>query len=111
MAFPYAEEAGLLVRDDAGQLHTHWNLRGRIVVPYLVDGEVVDLRTRTYDGQKGYRSLGPYTERGATFPFAWDSVPSGTPTVIIAEAEFKALAALRRFMTGSSPPPRSASPA
>lgn len=99
-AFPYAEEAGLLVRDDAGQLRTHWNLRGRIVFPYLADGQVVDLRTRTYDGQKGYRSLGPYAERGASFPFAWDSVPAGTRTVIVAEAEFKALAALQAYHGG-----------
>jgi hypothetical protein len=100
-SFPYAEEAGLLVKDDQGQLRTHWNLRGRIVFPYIADGQVVDLRTRTYDGQKGYRSLGPYVERGATFPFAWDSVPAGTRTVIIAEAEFKALAALQAYHDGA----------
>jgi hypothetical protein len=99
-AFPYAEQAGLLVRDDAGQLRTHWNLRGRIVFPYLAGGQVVDLRTRTYDGQKGYRSLGPYAERGASFPFAWDSVPAGVRTVIVAEAEFKALAALQAYHEG-----------
>ena len=69
-AFPYAEEAGLLVRDDAGRLRTHWNLCGRIVFPYIAGGEVVDLRTRTYGGQKGYRSLGPYEARGACSPSA-----------------------------------------
>ncbi|NTU84709.1 MAG: toprim domain-containing protein, partial [Chloroflexales bacterium] len=61
---------------------------------------VVDLRTRTYDGQKGYRSLGPYSERGAIFPFGWDSVRPGTRTVIITEAEFKALAALQAYHAG-----------
>jgi len=99
-AFPYAEEAGLVVTDDDGRLRTHWNLRGRIVFPYIADGQVVDLRTRTYDGQKGYRSLGPYPERGATAPFGWDSIVPGTRTVIITEAEFKALAALQAYHAG-----------
>ncbi|NTU77918.1 MAG: hypothetical protein HGA45_00705 [Chloroflexales bacterium] len=98
--FPFAEEAGLVVTDDDGRLHTHWNLRGRIVFPYIADGQVVDLRTRTYDGQKGYRSLGPYSERGAIFPFGWDSLRPGTKTVIITEAEFKALAALQAYHAG-----------
>ena len=52
-SFPFAEEAGLLIQDDAGQLRTHWNLCGRIVFPYIADGEVIDLRTRTYDARKG----------------------------------------------------------
>ena len=99
-AFPYAEEAGLLVTDDAGRLRTHWNLCGRIVFPYIADGQVVDLRTRTYDASKGYRALGPYEPRGATAPFGWDSVTPGTQTVIITEAEFKALAALQAYHDG-----------
>lgn len=99
-AFPYAEEAGLLARDDAGNLRAHWNLCGRILFPYIAGSQVVDLRTRTYDGQKGYRSLGPYAERGASFPFAWDSVAPGTTTVIVAEAELKALIALQAFHAG-----------
>jgi hypothetical protein len=99
-AFPYAEEAGLVVTGDDGRLRTHWNLRGRIVFPYIADGQVVDLRTRTYDGQKGYRSLGPYLERGALSPFGWDSIAPGTKTVIVTEAEFKALAALQAFHAG-----------
>jgi hypothetical protein len=99
-AFPYAEEAGLLVRNEDGELRTHWNLCGRIIFPYIADGQVVDLRTRTYLGDKGYRSLGPYLERGAVFPFGWDSIKPGTRTVIVAEAEFKALAALQAFHNG-----------
>jgi hypothetical protein len=99
-AVPYAEEAGLVVADAQGRLVTHWHLRGRIVFPYIADGKVVDLRTRTYGNGKGYRSLGPYRERGADFPFAWDEVQPGTRTVIIAEAEFKALAALQAFHAG-----------
>jgi DNA primase catalytic core, N-terminal domain len=99
-AFPFAEEAGLLVHHDAGQLRTHWNLCGRIVFPYIAGGEVVDLRTRTYGEGKGYRSLGPYEPRGATAPFGWDSIAPGTRTVIVTEAEFKALAALQAFHEG-----------
>jgi hypothetical protein len=99
-AFPYAEEAGLVITDDSGRQLTHWNLRGRLIFPYIANGEVVDLRTRTYDGQKGYRSLGPYLERGVTVPFGWDSITPGTKTVIVAEAEFKALAALQAFHAG-----------
>jgi hypothetical protein len=99
-SFPYAEEAGLVVTGEDGCQRTHWNLRGRLLFPFIAGGEVVDLRTRTYDGQKGYRSLGPYDERGAAFPFGWDSVLPGTKTVIVAEAEFKALAALQAFHAG-----------
>lgn len=99
-AFPYAEEAGLVITDADGRQHTHWNLRGRIVFPYIADGQVVDLRTRTYQGQKGYRSLGPYEPRGAVAPFGWDSIAPGTKTVIITEAEFKALAALQAYHAG-----------
>ena len=99
-AFPYAEAAGLIVTDAQGRQRTHWNLCGRILLPYIANGEVVDLRTRTYDAGKGYRSLGPYPERGATFPFGWDSVTPGTRTVIVAEAEFKALAALQAYHAG-----------
>jgi hypothetical protein len=99
-AFPYAEEAGLVITDDDGRQQTHWHLRGRIVFPYIAGGEVVDLRTRTYDAGKGYRSLGPYVERGATFPFGWDHLAPGTRSVIITEAEFKALAALQAFHAG-----------
>ncbi|NTU82878.1 MAG: hypothetical protein HGA45_26510, partial [Chloroflexales bacterium] len=99
-AFPYAEEAGLIITDDDGHQRTHWNLRGRLLFPYIAGGEVVDLRTRTYQGNKGYRSLGPYVERGATFPFGWDTLAPGTRSVIITEAEFKALAALQAFHAG-----------
>ena len=99
-AFPFAEEAGLLVRDEAGRLRTHWNLCGRLIFPYIANGEVVDLRTRTYGEGKGYRSLGPYESRGATVPFGWDAITPGTKTVIMAEAEFKALAALQTYHAG-----------
>ncbi len=99
-AYAYAEEAGLVIIDEDGRQRTHWNLRGRIVFPYIADGQVVDLRTRTYNGQKGYRSLGPYEQRGVVFPFGWDSITPGTKTVIITEAEFKALAALQAYHAG-----------
>ena len=99
-AVSHAEAAGLLVTDATGRVRTHWNLTGRIVFPYIADGEVVDLRTRRYDGGKGYRSLGPYEPRGARFPFGWDAVTPGTTTVIVTEAEFKALAALQAYHDG-----------
>lgn len=100
-AFSYAEEAGLIIVDDDGRQRTHWNLRGRIIFPYIAGGEVVDLRTRRYDGGKGYKSLpGGYDDRGATHPFGWDSVEPGTRTVIMTEAEFKALAALQLYHDG-----------
>jgi hypothetical protein len=92
-AYPYAEEAGLVIVDDDGQERTHWNLRGRLLFPYIAGGEVVDLRTRTYDAGKGYRSLGPYAERGATFPCGWDSITPATRTVIVTEAWARQLAA------------------
>ena len=96
---PYAEEAGVLVRDRDGVLRTHWNLCGCLVFPYSAEGEIVDLRTRTFPG-KGYRSLtGGYTERGALRMFGWDWL-DGIDTVIITEGEFKALAALQAYQNG-----------
>jgi hypothetical protein len=92
----YAEGAGVLARDRDGALRTHWNLCGALVFPYAANGEIVDLRTRTFPG-KGYRSLaGGYAERGATAMFGWDWL-DGTDTVIITEGEFKALIALQAY--------------
>nr|WP_255604286.1 hypothetical protein [Oscillochloris sp. ZM17-4] len=86
----YAEAAGVLTRSN-GVLQAHPNLRGAILLPYMADGQIVDLRTRSFPG-KGYRSLpGGYSERGATAPFGWDSL-DGSDTVIITEGELKALA-------------------
>jgi hypothetical protein len=101
---PYAEEAGLLGRDDAGALRTHWNLCGRIVIPYLSGGEVCDLRTRRFPG-KGYSSLpGSYAWRGATVPLCWDATIA-SEVVIITEGEFKALAATAAYRDGALPYP------
>ena len=105
---PYAEAAGLLWRAD-GALLTHPNLRGAILVPYLAEGQVVDLRSRTFPG-KGYRSLaGGYTERGAVFPFGWDSIDD-VATVIITEGEFKALAVTQAYRDGRLSVPALAHP-
>ncbi|NNJ12375.1 hypothetical protein EKD04_018775 [Chloroflexales bacterium ZM16-3] len=94
----YAEEAGVLVRD-GDQLRAHPNLCGALLFPYLADGEVVDLRARSFPG-KGYRSLpGGYAERGAIFPFGWDSL-DGEDTVILTEGEFKALAVTQAYRDG-----------
>lgn len=101
---PYAEEAGLLLRDDAGALRTHWNLCGRIVIPYLSAGEVYDLRTRRFPG-KGYTSLpGSYAWRGATVPLCWDATIA-SEVVIITEGEFKALAVTAAYRDGALPYP------
>lgn len=100
---PYAEEAGLLLRDEAGDLRTHWNLCGRIVIPYLSQSIVYDLRTRRFPG-KGYTSLpGSYVWRGATVPFCWDTTAS--EVVIITEGEFKALAVNAAYRAGTLPYP------
>lgn len=88
---PYSEAAGVLVRDERGALRAHWNLCGRIVIPYLSCGAVYDLRTRRFAGA-GYTSLpGSYTWRGATVPLCWDTTNS-SEIVIVTEGEFKALA-------------------
>ncbi|PDW00940.1 hypothetical protein [Candidatus Chloroploca asiatica] len=113
---PYAEEAGVLTRDEMGEtahadrtphavsLRTHPNLCGRIVIPYLSAGEVCDLRTRRFPG-KGYASLpGSYAWRGATVPLGWDAT-RGSEVVIITEGEFKALAATAAFRVGALPYP------
>lgn len=106
---PYAEEAGVLTRDPAGQLRAHANLCGCLVFPYIAGGEIVDLRTRTYPG-KGYKSLpGGYTERGAVFPFGWDTL-DGADTVILTEGEFKALAVTQGYRAGRLSVPALAHP-
>ena len=106
---PYAEEAGLLLRDGAGALRTHWNLCGRIVIPYTSDGEVYDLRTRRFPG-KGYTSLpGSYARRGATSPFGWDDLASSN-VVIVTEGEFKALAVNAAYRAGALPYPAMSHP-
>jgi hypothetical protein len=94
----YGEAAGLLIRRGETYL-THYNLCGRILLPYIADGQVFDLRTRAFPG-KGYRSLaGGYKERGATTLFGWDML-DGAETVILTEGEFKALAVTQAFSIG-----------
>jgi len=106
---PYAEEAGVLTRDHAGQLRAHANLCGCLVFPYIAGREIVDLRTRTYPG-KGYKSLpGGYTDRGARFPFGWDALDD-TDTVILTEGEFKALAVTQGYLAGRLSVPALAHP-
>ncbi|NTW97432.1 MAG: hypothetical protein HGB28_02670, partial [Oscillochloris sp.] len=96
---PDAEAAGVLVRDYADQLSAHPNLCGVLLFPYFAGGQVVDLRTRFFP-DKGYRSLpGGYAERGALFPFGWDSLDD-SDTVILTEGEFKALAVTQAYRAG-----------
>ncbi|NNJ11072.1 hypothetical protein EKD04_012080 [Chloroflexales bacterium ZM16-3] len=93
---PFAEEAGVLTRDYDGALRGHPNLCGALIFPYIANGEIVDLRARSYPG-KGYRSLpGGYSERGAIFPFGWDDLDSAE-TIILTEGEFKALAVTQAY--------------
>ena len=104
LLLPYAEEAGVLVRDDAGVLRTHWNLCGRIVIPYLSHGNIVDLRTRRFPG-RGYTSLpGSYSARGATVPFCWDATES-SEIMLVTEGELKALAVMAAYRVQTFPYP------
>jgi hypothetical protein len=104
----YAEAAGLATQATSGLLLTHPNLRGRIVIPYLHDGAIIDLRTRRI-GRSGYTSLaGSYALRGATVPYGWDTLASDV--VIITEGELKALAAQAAFRAGVLPYPAIAHP-
>lgn len=89
---PLAEEAGIVHRNYPA-------LTNRITIPYLVGGEVTDLRGRilnTYkykDKTPTYTSLsGNHKSRGATFLFNHDIINS-SDRVIITEGEFKAIVA------------------
>lgn len=106
---PFAVAAGVLIHDQNGALRTHPNLCSCLLFPYLANNEVVDLRTRSYPG-KGYRSLaGGYGERGAVFPFGWDSL-DGADTVLITEGEIKALLAQQAYAVGRLSAPTMAHP-
>lgn len=101
---PYAEEAGILARDDNGALRAHWHLCGRIVIPYREGNQVLDLRTRRFPGA-GYTSLpGGYTVRGATLPLCWETTKA-SQVVLITEGELKALAAMAAYRAGTLPYP------
>jgi hypothetical protein len=104
----YGEAAGVLVREQ-GALLAHFNLRGAILLPYMAEGQITDLRTRSFPG-KGYKSLpGGYADRGATAPFGWDSI-GGAETVIITEGEIKALAVNQAYRNGQLSAPALAHP-
>ncbi|NTV99691.1 MAG: hypothetical protein HGA19_00120 [Oscillochloris sp.] len=89
---PYAEEAGLLIRDRSGGLRTHPNLCGAITFPYIADSQVIDIRMRRVGSGHKTRSLpGSYEDRGATLPMGWDTL-EGEDTILLTESgEFKAL--------------------
>jgi hypothetical protein len=101
-AFPYAEEAGVLVRDHHGQLRTHWNLCGALVFPVIAEGEVTDLRVRQVgSGHKAKSLAGGMTERGAHFPMGWDEL-AGSDTVLLTESgEFKTLVPQAAYHAGT----------
>ena len=105
---PYAEAAGVLVRWD-GVLRAHPNLCGRILLPYIADGLVTDLRSRAFPG-KGYTSLaGGYSDRGATALFGWDTITEAS-AVLLTEGEFKALAVSQAYRAGQLSLPALAHP-
>ena len=106
---PDAEAAGVLARDYAGDLRAHPNLCGALLFPYLAEGQVVDLRTRSFPG-KGYRSLpGGYADRGAVALFGWDSL-DGNDSALITEGELKALAVTQGYRAGRLSAPALAHP-
>jgi len=87
-----AKEAGLA--DGKGQ---PW-LSGRIIFPYIADGEVTDLRGRTLtDEDPKYKSLYHKSEqRGAFYPFNYDAAmrkAQASKLLIVTEGEIKAVVA------------------
>jgi hypothetical protein len=98
---PYAQEAGLLVVDRQGILRTHWNLCGALIFPTIAEGEVIDLRARKLERYAKARSLvGSPRDRGAIYPFGWDSI-GDTDTVMLTESgEFKTLVLLAAYPAG-----------
>jgi len=89
---PLAEDAGLVYNNYPA-------LTNRITIPYLVCGEVTDLRGRILDTYKykertpTYTSLsGSHVVRGATFLFNHDIIDTSN-RIIITEGEFKAIVA------------------
>lgn len=106
----YAVEAGILTRNrdrvrvTDPEWRTHHSLCGRIVIPYLSQQTVYDLRARRFPGS-GYASLpGSYAQRGATIPYCWDTA-SKSDVVIITEGEFKALAVTAAYRSHCFPYP------
>jgi hypothetical protein len=99
---PYAEEAGVLVRDHSGQLRAHWNLCGALVFPYIVDSEVVDIRMRRPGPGHKTKSLpGSYDARGATMPMGWDTLAGATHVLLTESGEFKALVPQAAYEAGT----------
>lgn len=77
------------------------SLAERITVPYVVDGEVTDIRGRATrpDQNPKYKSLfGSSARRGAQYPFNWERAVLRArihKVLIVTEGEFKALVADR----------------
>lgn len=99
----YYDEYSDEIAEDAGILRQKFPLlSNRITIPYIVDGEVTDIRGRTLEKVFNYKpntpkylSLsGPYDARGAVYLFNHDAIKLSN-TVMITEGEFKALAAIQ----------------
>ncbi len=100
--FPYAEEAGVLVRDHSGILRTHWNLCGALVFPYIANGDVVDIRMRRPGPGHKTKSLpGSPEARGAIFPMGWDNLDSAATVLLTESGEFKALIPQAAYAAGA----------
>lgn len=98
---PYAEEAGVLVRDRVGTLRAHWNLCGALVFPYFANGEVIDIRMRRPGGGYKTKSLpGSPEARGATLPMGWDTLDDASVVLLTESGEFKALIPQAAFEAG-----------
>lgn len=89
---------------DAGvtDFHGYPSLGNRLVFPYEADGDVTDLRGRTWVGEEPkYRSpFLPSVIRGAWYPFNWDRAivkAQEHKVLIITEGEIKAIAADHLF--------------
>lgn len=88
---------------DAGIASTRGvpSLAERITVPYVIDGEVTDIRGRATKPNQDpkYKSLfGASERRGASYPFNWEravNLARVKKYIIITEGEFKALVADR----------------
>lgn len=98
---PAAEAAGVISRDAAGQLRTHWTLCGTLVFPTLADGMVTDLRMRRVGpGQRGWSLPGSPRERGACFPNGWEWIGTATTVVLTESGECKTLVPVAAYLRG-----------
>jgi len=97
----FYDEYSNSLAEDAGLVYQGYPiLSNRAIIPYLVSGEVTDIRGRILDSCFTYKSntptyvglSGSHSSRGATFLFNHDII-SKSDRVILTEGEFKAIVA------------------